>query len=300
MAQRTLSMREYDPRRFGTYADKDWQVTKAKEDYCLRHEIPFPHFNRPAGRPIKPRPLHETLKDKGAVFEEVYGHERPRWFARDDVEQHDHYSFRRNVVHDVVGAEVQAVRQAAGIMGISAFTKVEIAGPDAKSVLDRLVANRLSQKTGGIALTHMLNARGRIELETTVVKLDEDRYYLVCTAFFEQRLLDHLVRHRDGADAAIITRSDDRGAITLNGPRSREVLSQCTSTPLDNGSLGVSVGSPPGRLSLQATRSGPSACPIPVNWAGNSMVPGTGSRSPMRRCGRRANRWAWPIMAPLS
>ncbi|MCA8835279.1 MAG: FAD-dependent oxidoreductase, partial [Proteobacteria bacterium] len=41
-----ISMREYDPRRFGGYADKTWQVIKAKEDYCLRHEIPFPHFNR--------------------------------------------------------------------------------------------------------------------------------------------------------------------------------------------------------------------------------------------------------------
>ena len=52
-----ISMREFDPRRFGSYATKDWQVIKAKEDYCLRHEIPFPHFNRLAGRPIKPSPL---------------------------------------------------------------------------------------------------------------------------------------------------------------------------------------------------------------------------------------------------
>jgi hypothetical protein len=66
---------------FGPYATKDWQVIKAKEDYCLRHEIPFPHFNRLAGRPVKPSPLYERLKAKGAVFEEVYGHERPRWFA---------------------------------------------------------------------------------------------------------------------------------------------------------------------------------------------------------------------------
>ena len=53
-------MRDYDPRRFGEYATKDWQVTKAHEDYCLRHEIPFPHFNRLAGRPIKPSPLYDA------------------------------------------------------------------------------------------------------------------------------------------------------------------------------------------------------------------------------------------------
>ncbi|WP_170581897.1 FAD-dependent oxidoreductase [Ruegeria arenilitoris] len=229
-----ISMRDYDPRRFGAYANKDWQVTKAHEDYKLRHEIPFPHFNRLAGRPIKPSPLYDRLKAKGAVFEEVYGHERPRWFAKDGVEQRDHYSFRRNVVHDMVATECRAVREAVGIMDISAFTKVEISGPDARALLDRLVANRLPQKVGGIALTHMLNRRGRIELETTVVKLAEDRYYLVCAAFFEQRLLDHLTQHRDEDNVDIILRSDDWAALSLNGPRAREVLAACTEADLSN------------------------------------------------------------------
>ncbi|MGB0506919.1 MAG: FAD-dependent oxidoreductase [Pikeienuella sp.] len=228
-----ISMRDYDPRRFGEYATKEWQVIKAKEDYCLRHEIPYPHFNRLAGRPVKPSPLYETLKDKGAVYEEVFGHERPRWFARDGVEQRDHYSFRRNEVHDMVGAECHAVRTAAGVMDISAFTKVEVAGPDAEALLDRLCANRLPQKVGGIALTHMLNSRGRIELELTVVKLADQRYYLVCAAFFEQRLLDHLATHQAGEDAEVILRSNDWAAITLNGPKSRDFLSQCTPAPLD-------------------------------------------------------------------
>jgi dimethylglycine dehydrogenase len=35
-----ISMRDYDPRRFGVYATKDWRVVKPKEDDCLRHEIP--------------------------------------------------------------------------------------------------------------------------------------------------------------------------------------------------------------------------------------------------------------------
>ena len=229
-----ISMRDYDPRRFGAYATKDWQVTKAHEDYKLRHEIPFPHFNRLAGRPIKPSPLYDRLNDKGAVFEEVYGHERPRWFAKDGVEQRDHYSFRRNVVHDMVAAECRAVREAVGIMDISAFTKVEISGPDARALLDRLVANRLPQKVGGIALTHMLNRRGRIELEATVLKLAEDRYYLVCAAFFEQRLLDHLTQHRDEENVDITLRSDDWAALSLNGPRTREVLAACTDADLSN------------------------------------------------------------------
>ena len=229
-----ISMRDYDPRRFGDYATKDWQVTKAHEDYCLRHEIPFPHFNRLAGRPIKPSPLYDRLKEKGAVYEEVYGHERPRWFAKNGVEQRDYYSFKRNEVHDVVGEECRAVRENVGIMDISAFTKVEVAGTGAEDLLNRLIANKLPKKVGGIALTHMLNRAGRIELETTVVKLDEGRYYLVCAAFFEQRLVDHLNHNTKGENVTANILSTDWSALAINGPKARAVMAACTDADLSN------------------------------------------------------------------
>ncbi len=229
-----ISMRDYDPRRFGDYATKDWQVTKAHEDYCLRHEIPFPHFNRLAGRPIKPSPLYDRLKEKGAVYEEVYGHERPRWFAKNGVEQRDYYSFKRNEVHDVVGEECRAVRENVGIMDISAFTKVEVAGTGAEDLLNRLIANKLPKKVGGIALTHMLNRAGRIELETTVVKLDEGRYYLVCAAFFEQRLVDHLNHNTKGENVTVNILSTDWSALAINGPNARAVMAACTDADLSN------------------------------------------------------------------
>ena len=229
-----IQMRTFDPRRFGDYATKDWQVVKAKEDYCLRHEIPFPHFNRLDGRPVKPSPMYDRLRAKGAVYEEVFGHERPRWFARNGIEQRDHYSFRHSPVDDMVALECRAVREGVGIMDISAFTKVEVSGPDAASLLDRLLPNRLPQKIGGIGLSHFLQECGRIELETTVVKLAEDRFYLVCAAFFETRLTDYLHQRRDGAEVSIRVLSTDWAALALQGPKSRDVLAATTSAALDN------------------------------------------------------------------
>ena len=229
-----ISMREYDPRRFGSYADKQWQVIKAEEDYCLRHEIPFPHFNRLAGRPIKPSPIYQRLKEQGAVYEEVYGFERPRWFADDGVAQQDHYSFKRTVVDELVAKEVQAVRQAVGLMDVTAFTKVLVEGPDAYALLDRLTANRMPQKNGSITLTHMLNEAGRIELETTIVRMADDRFYLVCAAFFEQRLLDHLEKHKTDEHAKVSALSSAWSALTLNGPFARHVLEKCTKADLSN------------------------------------------------------------------
>ena len=206
---------------------------KAEEDYCLRHEIPFPHFNRLAGRPIKPSPLYNLLKSKGAVHEEVYGFERPRFFAK-GIAQEDHYSFNRTPVDDMVAAEVKAVRENVGIMDVTAFTKVLVEGPDAYALLDRLTANRMPQKVGSITLTHMLNRAGRIELETTIVRMADAQFYLVCAAFFEQRLLDHLAQQRDVEDVKISALSSDWSALSLNGPKSRNVLAHCTDADLSN------------------------------------------------------------------
>lgn len=131
-------------------------------------------------------------------------------------------------------------------MDISAFAKVEVSGPGAADYLSLLVANRLPHNTGGIALTYMLNRRGRIELECTVVKLASDRFYLVCAAFFETRLLDHLAAQRFFAEKSlgsqihdddfcrVTLRSDDWAALALAGPRARAVLAACTDADLTN------------------------------------------------------------------
>lgn len=233
-----ISMREFDPRRYGDFADRAYAVTKAREDYLLRHELPYPHLNRFAGRPVRPSPLYHRLTEAGAVHEEIFGWERPRWFARDGLAARDVYSFRRPAWHDMVAREVEAVRERAGIMDISAFAKIEVSGVDAERFMSRMIANRVPRNPGGIVLGHVLNERGTIEAETTVVWVGEDRFYLVFAAFFERRILDWLVRHRRPDERVRIENvSDALGAVALQGPRAREVLARVTQAPLDNASF---------------------------------------------------------------
>ena len=213
-------------------------VTKAREDYLLRHEIPYPHFNRLASRPVKPSPLHHRLAEADAVHEEVFGWERPRWFARDGLAARDVYSFRRPAWYDMVAREVEAVRERVGIMDISAFAKIDLSGPDAEPFVSRMIANRVPRRPGGIVLAHMLNGKGTIEAETTVIRIDDDRFCFVLAAFFETRILDWLARHRRPDERVRIENvSSEFGAIALQGPRSREVLARVTQAPLDNASF---------------------------------------------------------------
>ncbi|MGI9305240.1 MAG: FAD-dependent oxidoreductase, partial [Gammaproteobacteria bacterium] len=233
-----INMRDFDPRRYGSFANFDYAVTKAKEDYLLRHEIPYPHFNRTASRPNKTSPLYERLKENGAVYEEVFGWERPRWFASNGMAQEDVHSFRRTPVFDAVAREVRAVRETAGIMDLSPFAKVEVSGTDAEAFVNRMIANRAPAKAGRMVLTHILNPRGTIESETMVIRLEGGVFYFVFAAFHELRVMDWLMQHRPADEDVVIANVSQKiGTLALQGPAARDILRQVTQTPLDNGNF---------------------------------------------------------------
>jgi dimethylglycine dehydrogenase len=233
-----INMREFDPRRYGAFADRDYQIAKAREDYLLRHEIPYPGLNRPEARPVKTSPLYQRLAEAGAVYEEIFGWERPRWFAPEGVPREDVHSFRRTRWFDAVADECRAVRERVGIMDLSAFGKVDIEGPDAEAFVDRMIANRVPRNVGGIVLTHLLNLRGTVEAEVTCARIDETRFYLMFAAFHERRVFDWLHQHLEEYERVTIENVSERiGCLVLSGPRARDVLRRVTQTPLDNESF---------------------------------------------------------------
>ena len=231
-----ISMRSFDPRRFGARMDRQYHIDKAKEDYLLRHEIPFPHLDRPVCRPghSKTTPLYHILKEKGAVYEDVYGWERPFWYATDDIEQTHIESFHRSELHGIIGQEVKGLRDYAGIADLSAFAKIEISGRDAEDFLDRISSNRIPVKQGSVSLTYLMMENGRIEGEVTLVRLDQDRFYLVYAAVREAALLDWMKEQANGLTVVFKNVSEQFGVLMLAGPASRKILSELTDTALEN------------------------------------------------------------------
>ena len=235
-----ISMASFDPRRFGAKIDDDYRIEKAKEDYLLRHEIPFPALDRPGCRPShsKLSPLYDALKEKGAVYQDVFGWERPYWYAKGDVPAEHIMSFRRSALHGVIGGEVEALRHAAAIADLTAFSKIEVHGADAEIFLLRVSANRLPKKIGAISLTYLVNPNGRLEGETTCMRLDHDRFYLVFAAAKEKALLDWMQQQcNPDEQVGFLNASEQRGVLMLAGPKSRDVLTACTDEPLDNRSF---------------------------------------------------------------
>ena len=231
-----INMTGFDSRRYGSYADKRYMNAKGFEDYQRTYFTPMPGEELSSGRSQRMSPLYDKLKERGCVFTETFGWERPKWFSLDGREEN--YSRRHNNVFDVVRDECHAVRERVGILDLTGFAKYDVTGSDAESYLNRICANTIPVKPGGIALVHVLSDAGRIGAEMTVTRLADDQFYVLSAAGAELRDLDYLTQAKTvEEDVEIINVTDNRGVLVLAGPRSRDVLAKVTEEKLDNASF---------------------------------------------------------------
>jgi dimethylglycine dehydrogenase len=228
-----INMAEFDPRRFGRFADAAYVRAKVFQDYGRTFTTRMPGEEEMAGRPCKMSPLHARLEAQGCVHSETFGWERPKWFSLDGRVEEGAYS--RNNVFEVVRDEVAAVHERVGILDLTGFAKYDISGADAESFLNRICANRVPRKPGGIALVHLLSPMGRILGEMTVSRLAEDRFYALSAAAAELRDRDLLVQGvRPGESVRIENVTEERGVLVVSGPKSRELLESLTEEDLGN------------------------------------------------------------------
>ncbi|MFT7474725.1 MAG: dimethylglycine dehydrogenase [Verrucomicrobiales bacterium] len=228
--QTEINVAEMDPRRFGDHAGPKgrYAIDKAVDEFHEMYATRLPGEQRFAGRPQKADSIYDRLDAKGAQWQEVFGWERPQYYG--DPEAH---SFRRSNAFDFVAAEVAGTRQVAGIADLTAFAKFEVTGADAGSFLERMAANKMPVKVGGMRLTHFLTTLGGIEAEMTVTKLADGRYYLNSGITSEFHDRDWLMHHiADGEDVTVTDMTEDKGILAVAGPKSRDILAGLTDADL--------------------------------------------------------------------
>jgi len=234
--QAEISMREFDPRRFGDWATREYTATTAIEDYQHMYYCYAPGEQHPVGRGLRKSTLYDALAAQGAQFAQIFGWERPRWYGT--AGQSERFSWARSNWWEPVKEEALAVRERVGLMDLSTFSKYEVRGADACAFLDRICPNRLPRQDGRIVLTHLLTADGFIESEITVTRLAPDHFYLLSAAVAQLHDKDQLeLRKRPGERVCIADLTDAYGVLVLAGPAAREILATLACADLSNASF---------------------------------------------------------------
>ncbi|HSO94156.1 MAG TPA: aminomethyltransferase family protein, partial [Candidatus Dormibacteraeota bacterium] len=103
---------------------------------------------------------------------------------------------------------------------------IELEGPGALPLLERVSGNRIDRPVGTIVYTQLLDRRGGIAGDVTITRLGEDRFRLVTGAGYVSSDLGWLrLQQREGDLPLAIWETTDRlCVIGLWGPRARDVL----------------------------------------------------------------------------
>lgn len=137
--------------------------------------------------------------------------------------------FYMPVQYTGIKEEHQAVRQGVGLFDVSHMGEIEIIGPDAIAVIDRLVTNDVTKLVDGQALyTVMCDPDGGIVDDLLVYRLAEDHIFLCVNASTRDKDFAHIIQHATG-QAMITHRSEEFMQFALQGPRAVEMLAAMAS-----------------------------------------------------------------------
>ncbi|GAA1800241.1 2Fe-2S iron-sulfur cluster-binding protein [Planosporangium flavigriseum] len=216
--------------------------------------------------PVRVTALHSWHEAHGALFENVGQWKRP-WY----------YPQAGEDLHAAVRRECRAVREGVGMMDASTLGKIDVQGPDAAVLLDRLYTNLISTlKVGAIRYGVMCRADGMVFDDGTVIRLASDRFLVTTTTGNAAAVLDWMedFLQTEWPDLRVRCTSvtEQWATVALVGPRSREVLGALAPhLPVDNADFpfmtwrDTSVAGLPARV-CRISFSGELAYELNVSW----------------------------------
>ena len=149
-----------------------------------------------------------------------FGWTRPPWFER-------------------VASEHAAFRERVGIIDMTSFGKLEVSGPGALALLERVCDSRIDRPAGSVVYTQFLNRHGGIVADVTVTRIEQDRFRVItgaATVDSDRGWLE-LNRERGEGEVEIEDISDELAVIGIWGPRARMTLAAVTGDDVSGDAL---------------------------------------------------------------
>ena len=210
---------------------------RAREGFNKMYGIVHPAEQWASGRPVRVSPVYERERELGAVFHETAGWERPHWYTANEalLERYAGRLMPRGNEWDarwwspVINAEHLAMREACGLVDLSAFAIVDVTGPAALDLVQSLAVAQLDVPPGRVVYTSILNTEGGFKADLTVMRLGAQRFRVVTGGATGMADLAWFTEHlpADGR-AALADLTSAQATLGLWGPRARQILRSVT------------------------------------------------------------------------
>lgn len=223
----------------------------SQQNFVEIYDVLHPLQPRLSPRDLRVTPFHARQKALGAYFLESGGWERPYWFecnarllkdlptdwrppARDAWSQMFH--------SPIAAVEAWKTRTAVAMYDMTPLKRLEVSGPGALALLQRLSSNNLDKKPGAVTYTLLLDDQGGIRSDITVARLEENLFQIGANGNIDLAYLTREAKAQtDGATPGgwVQVRDTTGGTccIGLWGPLAREVITAASDDDFSNDAL---------------------------------------------------------------
>ncbi len=239
-----MDMRQADVNRFHLHQiNRQYLTHQSKYFYEIGFDILHPNEVASDVRNLRLPPYHERMKALGAVGIPFAGIETAYWYESNEplVEKHQaniplREGWDATFWSPILGAEHLELRQNVGLVDWNAgIGPIEVRGSGATTYLNYLCTNKIDKPVGTIIYTLLLTPNGGIKRDMTIVRLAEDRYWVLTGKANMPAELVWMRRFapQDGT-VTITDYSEQYVSLALWGSNARKVLQKVTSVDVGN------------------------------------------------------------------
>ena len=232
----------YRATRFGNYyANPTYATERTREGVKYYYRLKFPHDENEWARPFRTSAVHFRTQELGAVYGEKYSWERVNYFqpgkpwrmAGTDQRQ---WGFVRPPFFERLRQEHEATRERVALYDLSSFGKIDVRGPGALPLLQKISDSDVDKPVGSAIYTQFLNGNGGVEADLTITRLEPDYFRVVTGSGFISNDLGWIRMHIEPGDPAVEVRDVtlDWACLALWGPKARLVLQKITDNDVSN------------------------------------------------------------------
>jgi dimethylglycine oxidase len=180
---------------------EDYVSETSQQNFVEIYDVLHPLEPRRSPRNVRVSPFHARQRELGAVFLESAGWERPHWYEANAPlvlqlpaawvpPERDPWAAKFH--SPIAAAEAWRTREGVALYDMTPLKRLEVTGPGALALLDRLTTGKMDKSVGSVTYTLALDETGGVRSDLTVARLGTDRFQVGANGNLD---LDHLRRN---------------------------------------------------------------------------------------------------------
>ena len=222
----------------------------SQQNFVEVYDILHPLQPKESPRNLRVSPFHARQRELGAFFLEGGAWERPYWFEANEKLVKDLPAEWQPVERDawssrfyspIAAAEAWKTRTAVAMYDMTPLRRLEVSGPGAVDLLQRLCTGNVSLKPGAVTYTLFLNEHGGVRSDLTVARVEDELFQVGVNGPVDTAYVSRAARIQNRQTPTKWTHVKDitggTCCIGLWGPRARDVINTVSTDDFTNKGL---------------------------------------------------------------